>query len=425
MTMDYDAAAAEGCREGAARGGGGSWPAARGRGRPAANGVGPGGSPSRRAGRAAGSLGTSAAASPRAPRPRAAPAPVPVPAARGRVPARSGRSSPRTARCSPVGEGRWRGMGVAGRALLGLAWAGEGWTLDWVRTPRGGCRRALGSPRSGLHGAGVGVGSLLQSCTRIWSWRGRARTRDCAGVSGVAAGVGNSVLLLLRGGGYPWGWGQSSAPARGESGGAEGRGRGAGAEPGGRVRRALGFVSSRVGAGKRGAGGGPGRGAGLRGCGAGEGVVGAPLIRFRDAGGGGGGSRAEMRRLVGTLLCLLLAAAVPTAPAPAPTATAAPVEPAPALSYPQEEATLNEMFREVEELMEDTQHKLRSAVEEVGASGGLGFGGAPGGGGGGLGQAALRALAGVLRSAKGTERAGCRFGVIGWSRRVSSAPTSF
>ncbi|KAI5762405.1 DKK3 [Gulo gulo luscus] len=72
-----------------------------------------------------------------------------------------------------------------------------------------------------------------------------------------------------------------------------------------------------------------------------------------------------MRRLVGTLLCLLLAAAVPTAPAPAPTATAAPVEPAPALSYPQEEATLNEMFREVEELMEDTQHKLRSAVEEM------------------------------------------------------------
>nr|BAC03555.1 unnamed protein product [Homo sapiens] len=35
------------------------------------------------------------------------------------------------------------------------------------------------------------------------------------------------------------------------------------------------------------------------------------------------------------------------------------------LSYPQEEATLNEMFREVEELMEDTQHKLRSAVEEM------------------------------------------------------------
>ncbi|XP_019311875.1 dickkopf-related protein 3 [Panthera pardus] len=72
-----------------------------------------------------------------------------------------------------------------------------------------------------------------------------------------------------------------------------------------------------------------------------------------------------MRRLGGTLLCLLLAAAVPTAPAPAPTATAAPVEPGPALSYPQEEATLNEMFREVEELMEDTQHKLRSAVEEM------------------------------------------------------------
>ncbi|XP_070130877.1 dickkopf-related protein 3 isoform X2 [Equus caballus] len=84
-----------------------------------------------------------------------------------------------------------------------------------------------------------------------------------------------------------------------------------------------------------------------------------------DWGGGGGGRRAEMRRLGGTLLCLLLAVAVPTAPAPASTATSAPVEPGPALSYPQEEATLNEMFREVEELMEDTQHKLRSAVEEM------------------------------------------------------------
>ncbi|XP_055971807.1 dickkopf-related protein 3 [Sorex fumeus] len=72
-----------------------------------------------------------------------------------------------------------------------------------------------------------------------------------------------------------------------------------------------------------------------------------------------------MGRLGGTLLCLLLASAVPTAPAPAPTATSAPAEPGPALSYPQEEATLNEMFREVEELMEDTQHKLRSAVEEM------------------------------------------------------------
>nr|XP_054098052.1 dickkopf-related protein 3 isoform X5 [Callithrix jacchus] len=71
-----------------------------------------------------------------------------------------------------------------------------------------------------------------------------------------------------------------------------------------------------------------------------------------------------MQRLGGTLLCLLLAAAAPTAPAPTPTATWAPIEPGPALSYPQEEATLNEMFREVEELMEDTQHKLRSAVEE-------------------------------------------------------------
>uniref|UniRef100_A0A8C0XD58 Dickkopf-related protein 3 n=1 Tax=Castor canadensis TaxID=51338 RepID=A0A8C0XD58_CASCN len=64
-------------------------------------------------------------------------------------------------------------------------------------------------------------------------------------------------------------------------------------------------------------------------------------------------------------LYLLLLVVVPTAPAPTPTATSTPVQSGPALSYPQEEATLNEMFREVEELMEDTQHKLRSAVEEM------------------------------------------------------------
>ncbi|XP_029771422.1 dickkopf-related protein 3 [Suricata suricatta] len=81
--------------------------------------------------------------------------------------------------------------------------------------------------------------------------------------------------------------------------------------------------------------------------------------------GGRPAARVAVARPANGLLCLLLAAAVPTAPAPAPTATAAPVEPGPALSYPQEEATLNEMFREVEELMEDTQHKLRSAVEEM------------------------------------------------------------
>ncbi|XP_060033155.1 dickkopf-related protein 3 isoform X5 [Erinaceus europaeus] len=78
--------------------------------------------------------------------------------------------------------------------------------------------------------------------------------------------------------------------------------------------------------------------------------------------GGGGGRRADMGRLAAALLCLLLAATLPAAAAP--TATSAPREPGPARSYPQEEATLNEMFREVEELMEDTQHKLRSAVEE-------------------------------------------------------------
>ncbi|XP_038620340.1 dickkopf-related protein 3 [Tachyglossus aculeatus] len=40
-------------------------------------------------------------------------------------------------------------------------------------------------------------------------------------------------------------------------------------------------------------------------------------------------------------------------------------EPGPAPWPPREEATLNEMFREVEELMEDTQYKLRSAVREM------------------------------------------------------------
>lgn len=106
-----------------------------------------------------------------------------------------------------------------------------------------------------------------------------------------------------------------------------------------------------------------------------------------------------MRRFGSTLLCLLLAAAVPTAPAPAPTATSAPVEPGPPLSYPQEEATLNEMFREVEELMEDTQHKLRSAVEEVGAPGGLCE--ARGWGEPGREKTVLWPLARVLGSAKG------------------------
>ncbi|XP_054828965.1 dickkopf-related protein 3 [Eublepharis macularius] len=35
------------------------------------------------------------------------------------------------------------------------------------------------------------------------------------------------------------------------------------------------------------------------------------------------------------------------------------------LNFPRDEASLNEMFREVEELMEDTQYKLRNAVEEM------------------------------------------------------------
>nr|XP_034974925.1 dickkopf-related protein 3 isoform X1 [Zootoca vivipara] len=35
------------------------------------------------------------------------------------------------------------------------------------------------------------------------------------------------------------------------------------------------------------------------------------------------------------------------------------------LNFPKDEASLNEMFREVEELMEDTQYKLRNAVQEM------------------------------------------------------------
>ncbi|XP_074132887.1 dickkopf-related protein 3 [Sminthopsis crassicaudata] len=60
--------------------------------------------------------------------------------------------------------------------------------------------------------------------------------------------------------------------------------------------------------------------------------------------------------------------ALPSSPSPMgpfPTSQALREGPPPALTFPQEEATLDEMFREVEELMEDTQHKLQSAVEEM------------------------------------------------------------
>lgn len=130
-----------------------------------------------------------------------------------------------------------------------------------------------------------------------------------------------------------------------------------------------------------------------------------------------------MGRPWGTLLCLLLLAAIPAAPLPAPTATSAPDEPGPALSYPQEEATLNEMFREVEELMEDTQHKLRSAVEEVGAPRGPGKRRARDWGDWVAGGSRLGELAGVLGSAEGLGRAGGRFGVIWRQPRVTPTPT--
>ncbi|XP_036618283.1 dickkopf-related protein 3 [Trichosurus vulpecula] len=61
---------------------------------------------------------------------------------------------------------------------------------------------------------------------------------------------------------------------------------------------------------------------------------------------------------------------LPASPSPFPTVRSPAAQaqregPLPALTFPQEEATLDEMFREVEELMEDTQHKLQSAVDEI------------------------------------------------------------
>ncbi|XP_074086425.1 dickkopf-related protein 3 [Macrotis lagotis] len=86
-----------------------------------------------------------------------------------------------------------------------------------------------------------------------------------------------------------------------------------------------------------------------------------------------------LRMLLLLLLLGLLAGVGRAAPAPpsgppgplpsAPGSSSAPQAqrqgPPPALTFPQEEATLDEMFREVEELMEDTQHKLQSAVDEM------------------------------------------------------------
>ncbi|KAJ6665157.1 hypothetical protein lerEdw1_005388 [Lerista edwardsae] len=57
----------------------------------------------------------------------------------------------------------------------------------------------------------------------------------------------------------------------------------------------------------------------------------------------------------------------PSATTPAPASDGGGKEPSDEaiLSFPRDEASLNEMFREVEELMEDTQYKLSNAVKEM------------------------------------------------------------
>uniref|UniRef100_A0A8C3HTZ2 Dickkopf-related protein 3 n=1 Tax=Chrysemys picta bellii TaxID=8478 RepID=A0A8C3HTZ2_CHRPI len=76
----------------------------------------------------------------------------------------------------------------------------------------------------------------------------------------------------------------------------------------------------------------------------------------------GFGNRPGLRMLLVLVLPLLLGGAC-AAPAADGGVELPPGEPEP--SFPREEASLNEMFREVEELMEDTQHKLRNAVKEM------------------------------------------------------------
>ncbi|KAG6933168.1 dickkopf WNT signaling pathway inhibitor 3, partial [Chelydra serpentina] len=79
------------------------------------------------------------------------------------------------------------------------------------------------------------------------------------------------------------------------------------------------------------------------------------------------GGRAGRRMLLLLVLPLLLGAAcaAPAADGGAELPPGGEPGPGPGPGFPREEASLNEMFREVEELMEDTQHKLRNAVKEM------------------------------------------------------------